>query len=68
MMPLDVLQTMMNDPEIPVALRIKAAQAAAQYVHPKIGDGGKKAETADRAKVAASKFKPATPPPPTRLQ
>lgn len=64
--PLDVLTQMMNDPEVPVALRIKAAQAAAPFMHQKKGEGGKKEEAADRAKTAASKFRASAPPP--RLQ
>lgn len=43
-------------------VQVRAAIAAVQYTHTKRGDGGKKEEAADRAKVAAGKFS-ATPPP-----
>ena len=66
--PRDFLSAVMNDAAEDIKLRVDAAKSLMPYMHPKLGDGGKKAETADRAKVAASKFKPATPPPPTRLQ
>lgn len=57
--PLDVLLAMMNDPSIPVSMRIKAAQAAAPYVHAKQGDGGKKGERSAASKRAAvGKFAP----------
>lgn len=41
MTPLQVLEFFMNDPEVPVALRLKAAQAAAPFKHKKLGEGGK---------------------------
>ncbi len=43
-------------------IQLRAAVAAAQYRHLKKGDGGKKEEAAEKAKQAASKFKPAAPP------
>ncbi len=52
--PLDFLLAVQNDGSAPAALRVRAAIAAAQYVHTKKADGGKKDERADRAKVAAS--------------
>lgn len=63
--PLEVLQAMMNDASVPVAQRIKAAQAAAPYVHAKIGEGGKKDAAVAKAKAVAGKF--SSPPPPPRL-
>lgn len=60
--PLDVLKQMMNDPEVPIAQRIKAAQAAAPYVHQKVGEGGKKEQQAADAKRAANKFAASAPP------
>jgi len=39
----------MNDPEVPVVLRFKAAGLAAQFRHKKMGEGGK----ADAGKSAA---------------
>lgn len=40
--PLDFLLSVQNDPAVPIQDRIRAAVAAAQYVHPKMGEGGKK--------------------------
>jgi phage terminase small subunit len=36
--------------------QVRAAVAAVQYTHTKRADGGKKEETQDKAKTAASKF------------
>lgn len=52
--PLEFLLSVMNDNEIEDKLRLEAAKTAAQYVHPKKGEGGKKDEAADRQKEAAS--------------
>jgi phage terminase small subunit len=52
--PLDFLELVLNTPGAPLKDRIRAAIAAAQYRHTKRGDGGKKDETADKAKKAAS--------------
>jgi phage terminase small subunit len=61
--PLEFLLTVMNDPEAEPNLRVRAAVAAAQYVHVKRGDGGKKEEGQKRAESASSgKFAPAAPP------
>lgn len=61
--PLDVLQEVMRDSDVPLALRIKAAQAAAPYVHAKRGEGSKKDDAANRAKAAsAGKFGRREPP------
>lgn len=44
-------------------IQVRAAIAAVQYTHTKKGDGGKKDETADKAKKAAGgKFAAAAPP------
>jgi hypothetical protein len=44
-------------------VQVRAAIAAVQYTHTKRGDGGKKDETADKAKKAgAGKFAAAAPP------
>ncbi len=62
--PLDFLLSVMNDPLADPALRVKAATTAAQYVHIRKQDGGKKDEVLDRAKsvAAKSKFAPAAAP------
>lgn len=60
--PLEVLQKMMNDPEVPIVQRIKAAAAAAPYLHQKLGEGGKKDQQQDAAKKVASRFAPSAPP------
>lgn len=52
--PLAFLLSVMNDPEADPALRVKAASTAAQYMHTRRQDGGKKDEQADKAKQAAS--------------
>ena len=60
---LQFLLAVMNDPEAPLAHRVRSAVAAVQYQHTKRGDGGKKDEAADKAKKAAGgKFGPAKPP------
>jgi phage terminase small subunit len=43
-------------------LQVRAAIAAVQYTHVKKGDGGKKEGEAERAKKAASRFAPSSPP------
>lgn len=43
-------------------LQVRAAIAAVQYTHTRRSDGGKKEETAEKAKQAASKFAQAAPP------
>ena len=49
------------------ALRVKAASTAAQYVHTRKQDGGKKDETLDKAKTVASKSKYAAAAAPLKL-
>lgn len=61
--PLEYLLRVMNDPVQDERLRVRAAVAAAQYVHTKTHDGGKRDAQADRAKqVAGGKFAAAPPP------
>jgi phage terminase small subunit len=61
--PLEFLLSVMNDNEVEDRLRLDAAKTAAQYVHPKVGEGGKKDERQQAAKRAgAGKFSAATPP------
>lgn len=61
--PLEFLIGVMNGSIPANATQVRAAVAAAQYVHTKKGDGGKKEEAADKAKKAAGgKFGPAKPP------
>jgi len=61
--PLAFLLSVMNDTEADPALRVKAASTAAQYVHTRRQDGGKRDELADKAKQAASgRFAPAAAP------
>lgn len=57
--PIELLELAMNDPAVDVKDRIRAAVAAAQYRHYKLGDGGKKDETEAKAKKAsAGRFAP----------
>ena len=44
----------MNDRGADPALRVKEATTAAQYLHVRKVDGGKKDDTADKAKKAAT--------------
>ena len=61
--PLEFLLGVMNDNEIEDRLRIDAAKTAAQYMHPKVGESGKKDEKQDAAKKAgAGKFGASAPP------
>jgi phage terminase small subunit len=53
MTPLEFLLSVMNDNDVEDRLRLEAAKTAAQYVHPKKGEGGKKDDAADRQKAAA---------------
>jgi phage terminase small subunit len=55
--PLAFLLSVMNDNAADPALRVKAATSAAQYMHTRRQDGGKKDEQLEAAKgVAAGKF------------
>jgi len=61
--PLEFLLGVMNDNAIEDKLRLDAAKTAAQYVHAKVGEGGKKESAADAAKKAASgRFGASAPP------
>lgn len=52
--PLDFLLSVMHNEEIDVNTRLRAAVAAAQYVHTKTHDGGKKEEKERMADEAQS--------------
>ena len=52
--PLDFLMGLMNDLKQDPKLRFRAAVAAAQYVHDKRHDGGKKPRQAEAAKKAST--------------
>lgn len=52
--PLEALEFFMNEPEIPVALRIKAAGLAAPFRHKKLGEGGTKKDEEEARKKSAS--------------
>jgi phage terminase small subunit len=61
--PLEFMLRMMNDPKQTAALRARMAVAAAQYVHVRRHDGGKRESEKNAAKrAAAGKFAPARPP------
>lgn len=61
--PLEFMLMVMRDPAIEDRIRLDAAKSAAQYVHGKIGEGGKKDERQQAAKRAgAGKFGAAAPP------
>lgn len=61
--PLEFLLGVMNDVDQDPRLRVRAAVAAAQYIHTKTHDGGKKAAVDEKAKtVAGGKFRAAAAP------
>lgn len=62
--PLEFMLRVMNDPTEKPATRARMAVAAAQYIHTKTGDGGKKdaKQSAAEEVVAKGKFSPAAPP------
>ena len=62
--PLDFLTGVMQGKIQADPLQVRAAIAAAQYVHTKKGDGGKKEEKGDAAKrvAAGERFAPSAPP------
>lgn len=61
--PLEFLIAVMSKTELDMRLRLDAAKTAAQYVHPKVGENGKKEEKQQAAKSAGrGKFASATPP------
>jgi phage terminase small subunit len=51
MSPVEVLEFFMHHAAVPVALRLKAAQAAAPFKHKKLGEGGKPAASPDAPDV-----------------
>lgn len=63
MAPLEVLKYFMNHDAVPIALRLKAAQAAAPFEHQKLGEGGKKEGKQEAAKRAGKGKFGATAPP-----
>jgi hypothetical protein len=54
MSPVETLEFFMHHEAVPVALRIKAAQAAAPFKHKKLGEGGKPATS--EAPAASDKY------------
>ncbi|AJY00690.1 MULTISPECIES: terminase small subunit [pseudomallei group] len=52
----------MNDARTEPKLRIDAAKALMPFVHKKLGEGGKKEQSAEAAKKVASRFAPSAPP------
>jgi phage terminase small subunit len=54
MTPVDALEFFMHHEAVPVALRIKAAAAAAPFKHKKLGEGGKAADP--EAPAPSSKY------------
>ena len=61
--PLEFLLSVMNDNEVEDKLRLDAAKTAAQYVHPKAGEGGKKDGKQDAAnKAVTGRFGASAPP------
>jgi phage terminase small subunit len=61
--PLAFLNAAMNDPKLQFRLRVDAAKAMLAYMHPKIGEGGKKEKAKDAAaKAASGKFTMVRPP------
>lgn len=61
--PLEFLLEVMHDLNAPLQERVRAAITAAQYVHTRTKDGGKKEAAAEAAKKAGSgKFASAPPP------
>jgi phage terminase small subunit len=61
--PKDFLLDVMNDPGAEPRARLDAAKALMPYMHPKLGEGGKKDQKAEAAKkVGAGKFAASAPP------
>lgn len=61
--PLEFLLLVQNNPAVDPRLRVRAAIAAAQYLHTKTHDGGKKEAKDETAKkVASGRFAPKAPP------
>lgn len=61
--PLEYMLAVMNDPDADKGRRDRLAVAAAPYLHPKKGEGGKKEELGGKAdRAARGKFAAAAPP------
>ena len=56
------LISIMNDQDADARMRIDAAKCLMPFVHLKLGEGGKKEQKQDAAKVVASRFASAQPP------
>lgn len=57
------LRAVMNDRTADARLRVDAAKALLPFVHPRMGETGKRAAAADAAEaVLPGRFKPASPP------
>jgi phage terminase small subunit len=61
--PLDYMLTLMRDQNANPEMRARMAVAAAPYVHPKVGEQGKKEQKNEAAKKIASRFGASAPPP-----
>ncbi len=63
---LELLRHTYNNPKMPDAMRIRAAEQALPYEHARIGEAGKKEKARERAQEIAAggkhKFTPKTPP------
>ncbi len=61
--PLEFLIAVMSKTELDMRLRLDAAKTAAQYVHPKVGEGGiKDAKKGAAKKASLGRFGAAEPP------
>jgi phage terminase small subunit len=60
--PKDFLVAVMNDPATEMKTRTDAAKALMPFMHKKVGEVGKREETAAAAKKAANKFAVGAPP------
>ena len=60
--PIEFLTTVMNEPAADLRYRMDAAKAMLPFKHKKLGEGGKKEQTGEKAKEAGNKFT-STPPP-----
>lgn len=62
MTPLDALETFMNDPALPAALRLKAMGLAAPFRHKKMGEGKSDAKPGAAAGTGSGKYAARTAP------
>jgi phage terminase small subunit len=60
--PIEFLTKVMNEPAADLRYRMDAAKAMLPFKHKKLGEGGKKDQTGEKAKEAGNKFT-STPPP-----